>query len=200
MSASPEKSASEPTQQAIIRFVGSAHFGNEVGIRNFLALYKDFVDKKDHQGHTALMMATRYDQGNIIKILLENGANPNATDGDGWTPLMFACVGDAEAETIHMLSESGADLNLKNKDGRTALMETADRGYIAVVQALLECGANPLVRDNQGRTALDIAAPGVIRLLEKAEVVHDLKDYSPGLKEEISVPARIKTKRRGHTP
>src|SRR5438445_8263622 len=80
---------------------------------------------------TALMMACRYsntDSNNdIVKLLLENGSDPNLKDDKEWTALMIACQysnTDFNNKTVELLLKNGADVNLKEIDGWTALMST----------------------------------------------------------------------------
>eukprot|EP00959_Pyramimonas_sp_CCMP1952_P135689 2838829-Pyramimonas_sp.AAC.1 len=56
--------------------------------------------------------------------LLGAGAEANAANNSGWTPLMFAASG-GHLGTLKLLLEEGAAVNAKNKYGVTALMATA---------------------------------------------------------------------------
>lgn len=74
-----------------------------------------------------------------VKTLLAKGANINAPDADGTTPLMHAVV-NAGADCVKLLLDKGADPNLSNKAGATALMWAV--GDLKKVQLLLDKGAN----------------------------------------------------------
>ena len=63
-------------------------------------------------------MNSTYD---IVKTLLEKGANPNARDLEGTTALMNAASGFGGSAIVKLLLESGADPNAKDKHGNTAL-------------------------------------------------------------------------------
>jgi ankyrin repeat protein len=60
-------------------------------------------------------------------------------------------------ETVTALLEHGADANAQDNKGHSALMKAAQKGHIAVAQALVVKGADPSMSDNSGRTALAIA-------------------------------------------
>ena len=87
--------------------------------------------------------------------ILTAGANVNAKDERGITPLMYtAWVGSVDAMT--RLLDRGADPNLSNSSGSTALMLSATE--IAKVRLLKDRGANVNVASTRGRTALFLAA------------------------------------------
>jgi hypothetical protein len=52
------------------------------------------VDSRDGAGRTALMMATLHGQADAVTTLLADGADPNAADADGTTPLQAAMAGN----------------------------------------------------------------------------------------------------------
>jgi ankyrin repeat protein len=56
----------------------------------------------------------------LVKILLEGGADPNLSQAGGWTPLHQAAAHGRE-ETAKLLVENGASLTAKSDDGRTPL-------------------------------------------------------------------------------
>jgi ankyrin repeat protein len=128
-------------------------------------------------GSTALIraVATVTPNTEVIKILLEHGADVNAKDGYSdyeWTALMFAVdyggryhgYTDREMsmEIVKILFEYGADANAKGSDGQTALLLFAD-SYFAyldpeVAKLLLEHGADVNAKDSNGQTALMLLA------------------------------------------
>ena len=114
---------------------------------------------------TVLMFAADDGYVEIIKMLLVAGANPNAARDDGWTALMFAAQ-EGHPEIIKMLLVAGANPNAENNAGVTALILAALTGEPEVAKILLVAGANPNDRNNNGWTALLIAANE-----EKPEVV-----------------------------
>ena len=80
---------------------------------------------------TAIMWAAVRGKREIVKLLIDHGAEINAKDDwkgnmtrpdgtEGWTPLIFAADSDHEA-VVKILIEKGADVNIKTKSGLTAL-------------------------------------------------------------------------------
>ena len=71
-------------------------------------------DALDNVGRTRLMNAIMENDDRVCYILLESGANPNAQDKDGWTPLMYACRYAQTSTVIQLLFEYGAKLDAKS--------------------------------------------------------------------------------------
>ena len=106
--------------------------------------------------------------------LIQAGADVNAKNEYGWTPLMIAAI-ENTPEVLKVLIEAGADVNAKNKDGVTALMPAArNNSNPEVLKVLLEAGADAKAKNNEGQTALDYARKneklkdtGALKLLEE---------------------------------
>jgi hypothetical protein len=77
----------------------------------------------------------------MINLLLDHGANINAQ-----------VLGSCNHSGTIMAYVAGRD-----QEGKTALMSAAESGNLQVVEHLLERGANPLIQDGNGKTALDFA-------------------------------------------
>jgi ankyrin repeat protein len=108
----------------------------------------------------------------IIKALLDAGADHRITTADGCTALMAAAgIGhrsyqprlprgerspDAEA-AVRVLVEAGADVNAVNEADYTALHAAVFRGWNEVVEYLVAHGANLDARDYRGRTPFRLA-------------------------------------------
>lgn len=98
-------------------------------------------------------------QGPDRKVIeaVGNGANVNARDKDGFTPLMITAA-KGRTGAVKALIEAGADVNATNNFGFTALLNTSVRSIIIM---LLEAGADVNARDGlDGVTALMYAAMG----------------------------------------
>lgn len=88
---------------------------------------------------------------------LADGANVNAKDSNGSTPLMHAATfGRVEAGAV--LLKNGANVNIKNKAGMTPLMCAAMSGTLEMVQLLLDHGAAVDATDKNGHNAANFAA------------------------------------------
>jgi hypothetical protein len=70
-------------------------------------------------------------------VLIDNGADVNAKDNDGWTALMYAAF-SGYTETAEVLIDNGADVNAKDNDGLTALMIAEGNDQTEIVNLLRE--------------------------------------------------------------
>ena len=108
----------------------------------------------DDNGNTALHLASTPE---IVKLLLDKGANPEARNNQNDTPLIFASFND-NTESVKLLLEKGADPNAQNSNGNTPLIFASSNDNTESVKLLLEKGANPEARNNQNDTPLIFAS------------------------------------------
>jgi uncharacterized protein len=88
--------------------------------------------------------------------LLDDGADVNARDDDGATPLHFAAQGESH-EVIRLLRDAGADLNAINNKGETPLynaVRNTTPAALDIMRLLRESGADPTVQTAKGSSAL----------------------------------------------
>jgi len=98
-------------------------------------------DLRGPRGDTLLMQAVLYGDVDSMRLLLDNGADPNARNEAGATALMWA-VNDLDK--TRLLLEYGADVTARSDNGRTAIIIAAGRaGNAPVVRLLLDYGADP---------------------------------------------------------
>ncbi len=119
---------------------------------------------------TPLIVAAGKEYKAIVYVLIDNGANVNASSIYGSTALSEVAI-KGNTSIILALLEAGATVDAPNQWGKTPLMWAADYGHVETVEILLQAGANPLLRDEDGLTALDFAKEGkhqaVIALLSQ---------------------------------
>lgn len=130
------------------------------------------VNTKDYTtGQTALHIVTARRDLVWVQFLIAKGANVNARDNRGVTPLVAASeMGFLEG--VDELIKSGARVDEANNTGETPLISAVHRKDLALVRMLIKAGANPDRPDNSGRSARDYAAldkgSPVLGELEKA--------------------------------
>lgn len=115
---------------------------------NNLAIVKFLLDKKvdpnqiKEDGSTALMSASAIGNMEILKVLIEAGANPNfQTIERRNTPLLQA-VWHGKVDIAISLLEAGANPHHKSKGGKTAFMWATELGNAEMVDALHNIAAD----------------------------------------------------------
>lgn len=163
--------ATTPNNESLLCLAAKAGKADEV---KSLLTSKD-ADERDTDGRTALMWAAGKGHLDIANLLLEAGANINATEFDGTTPLVWA-AGSGHTNIVQRLLQQKATVNLAAEDGSTALMLAAGEGHADVVKILIAAGADLNIRDEDGETALTWAQAGgrndVIEVLKAAGAIN----------------------------
>ncbi len=172
-------------QLAAENIFAAAEVGDLEAIKKHLEGGVD-VNAVNKGGYTALHMAVRRGQKEVVALLLEKGANVNA-ERKGKTPLEFAGKNEEiaallrekggktgkeikAAGSIFSAAQSGlvdavkthlaagVDVNGKNKGGYTALHLASKKGHVEVAKVLLEAKADIAAASKSGKTALHYVA------------------------------------------
>ena len=105
------------------------------------------------------------DSSEILRSLLDNGADVNARSIDNETPLMVASQ-SSDVETVTLLIEQGAYVDLQDEKDNTALHNAVSRKTEEIVGTLLNAGASNLC-NSQGMTPLLLACSrGCVAMVE----------------------------------
>jgi hypothetical protein len=95
---------------------------------------------------TALTTAAYKGQADVVKNLLDKGADVNERGGCGFgwpsvTPLICAAYG-GHMEAVKELIDRGADVNKSDGEGWTPLVQAVDEGHVGITKLLIEKGAD----------------------------------------------------------
>ncbi len=119
---------------------------------NHMDDHKQDIDKKNTDGMTYLMYASKKNLVSVMEQLLDRGANENLQDNEGMTPLMIASkLGNMAAEVC--LLGRDAEVDIQNKKGETALMLASKHSNYDIVDLLLSRGARHNVKNSNKKSA-----------------------------------------------
>jgi tankyrase len=124
---------------------------------------------EDEQGIPPILIAIKKGYTVIANILLNAGADFNACDRMGITPLMLTCGKSTQGykELADWLIKKGAILNVHDKLGYTPLLLSLSGGDAEIAELLIEKGADVLAQTRNGETALSLAEKaGNTRIIE----------------------------------
>ena len=128
-----------------------------------------------------------------MKLLLEKGAEIEAKDNDGNTPLHSASIRE-HLEVVKLLLEKGADVNAKSNAGQTPLHSASMDEYTEVMKLLLERGSDVNAKDHDGRTPLHEASrhghPEAMKLFLEKGVDVNAKDNDGKTAKDLVTPGR----------
>ncbi|CAC5384791.1 ANKRD50 [Mytilus coruscus] len=140
-----------------------------------------------------LLKAARTGNVNDVKICLENKADIDYQNDDGWTALMFAARW-GHLEICRLLIDTGCKIDITDINGYTALHYAAEEGHLQITRYLVEQrGITPLVTTHEGKTPYDLAAaklkeyPDIyIKNKEVMEYLQNIRDISESILTKLT--------------
>lgn len=105
----------------------------------------------------SLIEMARYQDAEAVRVLLDDGADPDTRQTDGATALHWAAFRQ-NIEIMTLLIEAGADVNAVNRLGASPLFVAAKGGHAGMISRLLEAGADPDIALPMGETPVMTAA------------------------------------------
>lgn len=145
---------------------------------------RHFVLPENLAGASPFLLAAKFLELDIMRLLASHGADPRRTLNDGTTALMLAAgtlsIGplfdrrgriallaasdeSAAVQAVQLALGLGGDIRAANVQGNTALHGASARGYAELARLLLDRGAPRDVRNAKGETPLDVASVAAVR-------------------------------------
>ncbi len=114
------------------------------------------VEARNAKDESPLMMAALKGQQEFVAKLIARDADINKP---GWAPLHYAAT-TGQVAIMRVLLEKHAFIDAQSPNGTTPLMMAAMYGTTEAVKLLLDEGADPLMKNEQGMTAADFGQRG----------------------------------------
>ena len=127
------------------------HLANESVLKSY----------KVHNGNHALHIEVEKGHIQTVQLLMDCGADVNALNEDGQTPLHTATGGEEDCpELCSILLKHKAKIDAVDKDGKQPLHLACKQGHTRTSDFLLSCGADGSALNEYGQTLLHTAAGG----------------------------------------
>lgn len=123
-------------------------------VRELAQIVGTRVDAPNERGETAAMLAAVHGNLDIVRLLVEKGAEVNRV---GWTPLHYAAV-SGNVDLLRYLLDRHAYIDAESPNRSTPLMMAARHDRIDAVHLLVEAGADPTPRNDARLDAADYLA------------------------------------------
>ena len=112
------------------------------------------VNARNKKKVTALMLACKKRNKDVVKVLLDAGADPNIADGMGATCIHHAVAESCTKDVLETIVNHGADVNATCKEKVTALMLACEKESKDAINVLLDARADPNMADHTGATCI----------------------------------------------
>ncbi len=141
--------------------IAAATAGDLAKVRAIVEKDPSALGVRNLYGRTALCSAARDGGGDaaVIRTLIDLGADVNAADKQGWTPIELAAWRPYPA-VVDVLLDAGADLKVNTAPNGKRLLGYAANGLERLFTRMVELGANLDVPTEEGGTLLYAAAGG----------------------------------------
>lgn len=132
------------------------------------------INEKDDLGYNALLVAIEASNNEMVKLLLSKNADHNINHPVLGRGILHVAVYYQNVEAVKMILDKYPEkVNEKsNNDGWLPLEDAVLKGNKEIINILLIHKADPMMKDNNGHTALDLAIN-----IHKGEIVKILRDY-----------------------
>ncbi|MCA1059057.1 ankyrin repeat domain-containing protein [Rossellomorea aquimaris] len=144
-------------------FFEAIEAGNKTRVEQTLRNDTNLCNANNDQGLTALGVAAHFDRFEIVKLLLNFGADINSVSNSNVsyipsnTALHAGIAGKASKELVEFLLDQGANVNQLDSSGHTPLHIAAFDGSAEIVSLLLAYGDGQEMQSGKAQSPIEIA-------------------------------------------
>jgi ankyrin repeat protein len=160
--------------------------GNLTKVEELLSKNNSLLHSLSHDKETAIIKASENGRLDVVKHLLDAGANPNDHDEtDVCQSSLILASHKGHTDVVAILLDAGANIEYQNSQGETALITAAQEGQIEVVRLLILYGADANHQNADCKTASSLAS-SLLHGHVKTEMINLLETSIEQMLFEIS--------------
>lgn len=148
----------------------AAQKGNLKRVKSLLKKNPKLLNAKNFVGYAPIHCAAKWKHEEMLKYLIDKGADVNLKNKTSLTPLHMAIM-KGHTEIAKILIKNKANVNVRDRNQSTPLHHAAYFGRTKIAKLLVENGADINAKAKNGKTPVDIAKEknnkGVVEALEK---------------------------------
>jgi ankyrin repeat protein len=131
----PYPSSRKPQPGELLQAVNDSDYS---AVRRIVEQSPDLLEERDYAGNTPLNRAAAFGYTDIVRYLLEKGADIDSRNKHGETPLIstISSYGNNREVVTRLLLEKGANMDIRNTDGKTAMAIATDRSRVSLIDIL----------------------------------------------------------------
>ena len=150
---------SEPLEQSLTNALSLAcRTGRHAIVRWLLEVGQLWGWDCRDQSNASLFEAVRLDYLSIVRLLLDQGADPNQVE-EHWTTPLHTAAKSGNADVAQLLLQRGAEDTIKDEKGRTALQVALQKGHESVARALWEVSKTSYVVSDENSFIMPLPPP-----------------------------------------
>ncbi|MES2694430.1 MAG: hypothetical protein V4773_13215 [Verrucomicrobiota bacterium] len=169
--------------------------GNKAGFARLLELGADPTRRFELMRMSVAYMSVARSDDSYLELLLKAKFDPNTVLSETKKPLIFETVGFGGDSKLRLLIAHKADMNARDESGGSALMAAGTLWQFGKILTLLEHGADPAIRNQNGQdVAMWLFIAGNLTPeanYQRLQVIEKLKERGYVFDEEIIAKARI---------
>ncbi|XP_023026468.1 ankyrin repeat domain-containing protein 49 [Leptinotarsa decemlineata] len=169
-----------PTDKLEHQILEACENGNLETVKHLIETHPNLINATDKDKYTPLHRACYSNHIDIVKYLIQKGANVAAKTELKWEPLHSCCQWNNK-ECAAVLLQNGADVNAESEGKQTPLHIAASHGtsYDTVQLLLMHPFIDPSIKNNNGETAADIAkrSSRYYNIFEMVDPLIDVNDF-----------------------
>ncbi|XP_067660904.1 ankyrin repeat domain-containing protein 50-like [Haliotis asinina] len=156
-------------------------------VKYVLSLNSVDINSRGWKGRTPVMVGAKHGHKEVVKLLVNHGANVLLSDKRGDNILHLVCFAGHSDVVKYILSLNSVDIDSRGWKGRTPVMIAAEQGHKEVVELLVNHGTDFSLSENVWNILQNACYHGQLDLVKYVPSLNSVEIKSRGLKKRAPV-------------